>query len=284
MTMNDALLNPQPLTGDPMASEACSAGPRLSAFVPADPIDDLPIAYVEVDAEGVITRANRAARAMHSADEKEIVGNHVWDFSPQAQVDDDRRSFLAMIDSGVEPATIRRTLYANGQFRAYELHRTLIRDGEGRATGVRAANFDVTEAQIAHEEAHQARMWLESVLDSMSEAILITDALGFIRSVNPATEELFGWTAAELEGKVIEKAFPLLSYSAESDVKLNFNMALESRSRGVAMLLDRHRKELRVEISTSPIVDKENGFTIGVVSVMRRVKDVCKSAPSPEQA
>jgi PAS domain S-box-containing protein len=136
-----------------------------------------------------------------------------------------------MMSSGVEPPITRRSLYSNGEFRTYELHRTLIRDAEGRPKGVRAVTFDVTETQIAHEEAHRAHMWLESVVHSMSEAIVITDALGFIRSVNPATEALFGWRAAELEGKVVEKAFPLLAYSSESSKTLTFNMALANAAR-----------------------------------------------------
>jgi two-component system sensor kinase FixL len=249
----------------------------------SDAIDELPVAYVEIDAEGVITRANRAARQMSSPDRSEIVGRYVWEFAPENQADLDRDAFFAMMNSGEEPPVARRTLFGDGAFRTYELHRTLIRDASGRPVGVRGATFDVTEAQKANEEAHRARMWLESVLDSMSEAILITDALGFIRSVNPATEELFGWAAAELEGKVIEKAFPLLAYVAESDVKLSFNMALQSRSRGVATLLDRERREVRVESSTSPIIDKCNGYTIGVVSVMQQIKDVCKFDPPPQQ-
>jgi len=261
---------------------------RLSATVPSamantdmDAIDQLPIAYVEIGGDGVITRSNRAARAMHSPAEEEIAGMHVWDFSPQGQAEADRKAFLEMMRSGVEPPKIRRSLYANGEFRTYELHRTLIRDAEGRAVGVRGVTFDVTEAENAHEEAHRARMWLESVLDSMTEAVVITDALGFIRSVNPATEALFGWTAEELKGKVIEKAFPLLEYFSESRVPLSFNMALHSGSRGIATLIDRERRELRVEISTSPVVDKENGFTIGVVSVMQRIGDVCAFVPMP---
>ena len=51
-------------------------------------------------------------------------------------------------------------------------------------------------------------------------------------------------------------------------------------------MIDRERRELRVEINTSPVVDNENGFTIGVVSVMQRLSDVCEfvPAPWPEQA
>jgi PAS domain S-box-containing protein len=246
-----------------------------------DAIEQLPIAYVEIDAEGLITRSNRAARAMHSAEEEEIVGAYVWGFAPEAQAEIDREAFLAMMRTGVDPPVTRRTLYSDGEFRSFELHRTLIRNANGLAVGVRAVTFDVTETHLAHEEAHRARMWLESVLDSMTEAIVITDALGFIRSVNPATEALFGWKAEELEGRVIEKAFPLLEYFSESRVPLSFNMALQGGSRGVATLIDRERRELRVEISTSPVVDKENGFTIGVVSVMQQVMDVCEFVPMP---
>jgi PAS domain S-box-containing protein len=248
---------------------------------PPDPIDALPIAYVEVNAEGVITRANHAARTLHTADACEIVGMRAWEFSPEGQAEQDRQNFLAMIQSGEEPPVARRSLLSNGEFRTYELHRTLMRDGEGRVCGVRAATVDVTEAELAHEDAHQARMWLESVLDSMSEAIVITDALGFIRSVNPATEALFGWKAADLKGKVIEKAFPLLAYVAEGNAKLSFNMALQSRSRGVATLIDRKRHPIIVELSTSPVLDKSTGYTLGVVSVMQRVKDLCEFVPMP---
>lgn len=68
-----------------------------------DPIEELPVAYVEVKADGVITRSNRAARALHSADAHEIVGMHAWDFSPEGQSDFDRNAFFATMSAGVEP-------------------------------------------------------------------------------------------------------------------------------------------------------------------------------------
>lgn len=263
-------------------NEESLAIPSTDRNVGPDAIDQLPVAYVEINADGVITRANRAARKMSSPDRSEIVGRYVWEFAPDSQADLDRSAFFAMMSSGQEPPVTRRTLYGDGEFRTYELHRTLIRDASGRPAGVRGAAIDVTEAQIAHQEASKARMWLESVLDSMPDAILTTDALGFIRSVNPALEALCGWKAAELQGKVIEKAFPLLSYSSVGNEKLSFNMALQTRSKGIATVLDSERRELRVEISTSPVVDKENGYTIGVVSVIRRVSDDCGKAVTPE--
>jgi hypothetical protein len=50
-------------------------------------------------------------------------------------------------------------------------------------------------------------------------------------------------------------------------------MTLEQRFKGVAIAMNRDREEIKVEIGTSPIWDKESGTTIGVVSVLRRVRD-----------
>lgn len=252
---------------------AISANPQAQ---PSDSggrfLDELPVSYVEINADGVITLANRAARALHPADQGEIVGRRVWEFSPESLADSDRSSFLAVIDSGEDPPVTRRLLYSRGEFRTYELHRTLMRDAEDRPVGIRAVDFDVTEAQVATEEANRSRMWLESVLDSMPDAVFITDALGFIRSVNPAAEEMFGWKAAELNGKLVEKMLPLLKFASDDAKHITFNLSLERRCRGIATILDRERKELVVEICTSPVVDKEHGYTAGVVSVLRRVK------------
>jgi PAS domain S-box-containing protein len=132
--------------------------------------------------------------------------------------------------------------------------------------------LDVTEARKELEEAQRVRKWLESIMESVSDAVIVTDALGFIRAVNPAAEELFGWKAKELTGKVIEKALPMLSFASEKSKELSFTMELTGHCKGLATMLDRERREVRVDITTSPIVDKENGITTGVVSVVRRVE------------
>jgi len=45
---------------------------------------------------------------------------------------------------------------------------------------------------------------------------------------------------------------------------------LEGACRGTAGLLTRGRKELRVEISTSPIVNRESGSVSGVAVLLRK--------------
>ena len=251
-----------------------------------DILEELPVAYIELNAQGSVKRANRAARALYPHENEEIAGKLLWNLMPAAEKEISRAAFFKMMESGNSPPPIRRTIYTSAaEFRTFELHRSLMRDAAGKPAGVRWVSFDVTESQLAQQEALQARLWLESVLESIAEAVIATDALGFLRTVNPAAEELLGWKAGDLIGKMVEEGLPLLSYASADQRPLNHRLALEERTRGIATLLNRARRELRVEISTSPIVDKANGITTGVVSVLRRVEEAfqaCTMAASLE--
>lgn len=260
-----------------MVNPAISAEAAVTV-VPGLPVsnavDDLPIAYLDMNTEGVITYANRAARHLYPIPEGELVGKYVWDLLPVDEKELSRDSLLAMIRSGEDPPVIRRSIYTRtGEYRANDVHRNLVRDGQGRTVGIRCAFVDVTETQIALDEAQRACAWMESIIASMAEALIVTDALGLIRIVNPAAEALLGWKPGELKGEVIEKALPLLAYRSAGPSRLDFSSALRGHHKGIATILDRKRRQLTVKISTSPIVDTKSGFTAGVVSIMCRVEE-----------
>lgn len=240
----------------------------------SDPLDDLPVAYVEMNSRGVIVRANRLTRAQHYSEAGELIGRLAWEFVPIEEQEPNCAAFMAALQSGVDPPPVLRSVFTrSGSFRTLELHRNLIRDAAGQPTGMRVVSVDVTDALKVAEEERRTRIWLESVLAAMADAVIVTDALGFIRTVNPAAEEMFGWTAAELKGKVIERVLPVLSYRSRDAAQASFKHTLDKRTRGVATILDHERREVRVEIGTSPILDSQNGGTIGVVKVLRRLDD-----------
>jgi len=238
-----------------------------------DAIEGLSLPYLEMDASGIITRANRATLALHPLEHGALLGRMAWDLMATDEKEQSCAAYFMFMESGEEPLPVLRSLYTrHGAFRTYQMHRSLMRDSDGRPVGMRMVCLDVTEARKELEEAQRVRKWLESIMESVSDAVIVTDALGFIRAVNPAAEELFGWKAKELTGKVIEKALPMLSFASEKSKELSFTMELTGHCKGLATMLDRERREVRVDITTSPIVDKENGITTGVVSVVRRVE------------
>jgi PAS domain S-box-containing protein len=93
-----------------------------------------------------------------------------------------------------------------------------------------------------------------------------------VRFANPALEALFGFRASELEGKVIEEAVPILEYQSLEGTALDRRTAIEKNSKGTALLAAGNGSKVKVEISTSPIRDKNNGYVSGVAAILRRAK------------
>ena len=236
----------------------------------ADPIDDLPLPYIELDANGIVVRANRATLALHPAERGPLVGKLAWDFMAADEKDPSFASFCSALESGEEPPAVRRSLYdSTGHFRSYELHRSLVRDCDGKPVGMRLLCVDVTKTSKAYEETHRRLVQLRSVLDSIGEAVIVADAMGFILAMNPAAEALLHGVAAEMKDTPIEQVLPILGDSDGSKSNRSFTQSLECAWKGSAAAFDCARREFRAEISASPIVDKENGSTTGVVFVLR---------------
>jgi PAS domain S-box-containing protein len=243
---------------------------QTAASIDTDPIDDLPLPYIEMDAFGVVTRANRATLALHPPERGELVGKMVWDLMAADEKDPSFAAYCSTMEAGAEPEVVRRSLYdRSGQFRTYELYRKLMRDERGAAAGMRVIFVDVTEKVKALDEAHRTRLWLESIMESVWEAVIVTDSVGFIRKANPAAEKLLRANHGELAGMLIEEGLPITECAGGNRSELQFNSWLETPSRGTATVLDRQGKEIHVDLSTSPIFDKETRSTTGVVYILR---------------
>jgi two-component system cell cycle sensor histidine kinase/response regulator CckA len=51
------------------------------------------------------------------------------------------------------------------------------------------------------QELEKREAWLQTVLDSMADAMVVTDAAGGIQSLNPTAERLTGWASREAAGR-----------------------------------------------------------------------------------
>jgi PAS domain S-box-containing protein len=235
-------------------------------------IDELPLPYVEIDAHGIITRANRATLAQHHPEQGELIGKSGWELMAVDEKDRSSAAFLSYMESGEDPPVITRSIFdRSGSFRTYQLHRSLMRDAEEKPAGMRMVCVDVTETARALEEARRARQWLESGMASLAEAVILTDILGVVQSVNPAAEELCGFTAQEFKDKIIEDAIPIRGYESANGVPLTRRAAIAGACKGIGGLLTREGKEVRVEISTSRMIHKETDSLSGVAITLRKI-------------
>ena len=232
-------------------------------------LHDLPVAYAEVDAEGILRAVNPMACQMHRMSEEEILGHSIWEFVPHDEAKQDRIDFFRAMESGEDPPVIRRSLYtASGEYRTHEIHRRMLRNPGGHPIGLSCVTFDVSELEAANQESRRARQWLESALAAIPQAVILTDALGFVRYINSAAERLICWPSRELLGQQIEKGMPILSAVSKSKKPLSFRFTLHEPWNGDVELLTRDRQTVAVWLSASPTLDQETGHTNGVVIVL----------------
>lgn len=233
-------------------------------------IDELNVGYMEVNCDGRILRVNQASCDMLQMDSETMLGQTPWDYMALDEIERSQEAFRAVIFSGHEPLPVHRSVYtAKGEFRTYEIHRSLMRDSDGSITGMRLIYFDVTDLREAHDEAHRTKLWLESVLTAIDEAVIVTDAIGFVRMMNPAAEKLTGWKASELTGKSIQSGCPILKFTLADPSQGRVRMGLDGPCKGTARILDHNRVERSIFINAAPIFDPEHGYTTGVVQLWR---------------
>jgi PAS domain S-box-containing protein len=240
----------------------------------ADPIEDFPLPIVDLDMQGNIVRVNRAACILYQEEAAGLLGNPLWEFMASSDVQISKKAFRELIKSGEEPPTLRRTFRSkNGVFRTCDVYRCFLHGEDGQRVGLRAAYVDVTETAEAFEASLQGGRWIKSLLASIAEAVVAVDVLGFITYVNPAAEEMIGWTAKELQGKSIEDALPVLDQHSGDQAILALESALDRRAKAETLLLDSCGRQQRIEIHCAPIIDQESGSITGVISVLKRLNE-----------
>ncbi len=104
----------------------------------------------------------------------------------------------------------------------------------------------------AQAESHDAVTRLSTILRSIGDAVIATDARGRVTFLNPIAEQLTGWSHEEARGKALDQVFDLLPHGV--------------------LVAKGGRTETPIEMSTAPIRDAA-GVHRGIVRVFRNVGD-----------
>jgi two-component system cell cycle sensor histidine kinase/response regulator CckA len=121
-------------------------------------------------------------------------------------------------------------------------------------------------------ELRQQRAWMRTSLNAMSDAVIITDQLGCVRYVNPAAEQLTGWSASESLGQALSHILKLVPVDGPGFAGAAEFLAPSGGPRifppGLKMVT-RGGRQIAVEGEITP--SSEDGIQLGEVVVLRDI-------------
>lgn len=125
--------------------------------------------------------------------------------------------------------------------------------------------------------AEQRGRWLDSVLQSMRDAVVTIDPHGKVTLLNPAAEELTGWSQPDALGKAIQDVMVVVDAERRTPLMNPALSALQplrhvNRSTRPLLLIGRHGIESLIDDSAT-IIQDERGAPAGAVLVFRPSAD-----------
>jgi PAS domain S-box-containing protein len=148
--------------------------------------EQAPIAYNEIDQQGIIRKVNRASCTLLGSTADELVGKFVWDF-----VEPDLQNFVRTVvierlngSRPIAPYDLE-FLSKDGSAIPVEMHETLIHGRAGEIAGLRAALLDNRQRKIAEQASRKAAQYnleLKIKNDELAEALESARQANLIKS------------------------------------------------------------------------------------------------------
>jgi len=112
--------------------------------------------------------------------------------------------------------------------------------------------------------------WYASALDSLTDAVIATNAQGGITFMNPAAETLTGWSLRQVLGKKFNETFRISSATQPHSLSAPLEIPAASTpdrslARPVGMLRTKDGHKHRIEYSVTPIKGDEDQITGNLV-------------------
>jgi PAS domain S-box-containing protein len=160
--------------------------------------EEAPVAYHEIDREGIIRRVNRTECGLLGYAPEEMLGRPVWEFVAPEQRDIARDVVRRKLAAPYQPGPFHREwLRRDGGRLIVEMHENVILDSQGQVSAIRTATLDITERQRAEEALRASEERYRSLVDNATYGIYRVTADGALLDVNPAFVEMLGYPSKE---------------------------------------------------------------------------------------
>jgi len=146
----------------------------------------------------------------------------------------------------------------------------------GKIAGLFGPLHDVTGEVTAARKLQHSEARARRILDSIGDAVIVTDADSCITRMNPVAEALTGWSFEEAENLPLSDVFRIINEESRLPVE---SPAQKVTSRGTVatlanhtLLISRDDREIHIDDSVAPIRNDQGELT-GIVLVFRDIDE-----------
>jgi PAS domain S-box-containing protein len=159
--------------------------------------DFLPYGAEILDSEGFIIDCNPGSTRLLGYTREELVGKHITEFMHPDVVHIFKKKFSQLLKGNLISTEVMMVRKDGKILHTLRAGQPIVDNETGQIIGVLALSVDITDGKKAEREKTR----LATVVEQAGEAIVITDTKGTIQYVNPAFEQVTGYTAKEALGK-----------------------------------------------------------------------------------
>ena len=242
------------------------------------------------DKTGYITKVNKYFLELFGYSKEEVIGKHVMECTPMIDegnyecasgevlrigkefIDDAQKRIADLIEKGKVTNWEAYYFCKNKKVVPIEQNIVCLYNKEGERTGAVAVIRDITLRRKGEKELKETKEFLEKVIESTQDGILIVDEKGYILSSNTSLERMSGFDKNELIG---QHASSLIVDDKEIK-KAILEKTVELFEKGFATYEAQYKtkagKCLNVECTSSMISNDEGEYIAGV-AVLRDISE-----------
>jgi PAS domain S-box-containing protein len=217
---------------------------------------------------GKILSWNAAAQCLFGYTQKEIFGRSITKLIPKDRIAEERSILSRLRRHGRVDNYETVRICKDGKLIDVSISLSPIRGADGRMVGAYKIARGITARKQAEDALRQSEQLMRAILDTAADAIITIDERGFIRSVNSATEQLFGYTAAELVAKNVNRLMPEPFHREHDQYLRNYCKTEERKIIGIGREVTGQRKNgttFPMHLSVSEVRLKDQRLFTGIV-------------------
>ena len=231
-------------------------------------------AIISKSLDGTVTSWNHAAEEMFGYSSDEMLGQRITKLFPREKLHEEDDFIKRITQNQTIKHFETERIAKNKKFVQISVSLSPVKNSLGEIIGISTIARDITQVkQLQKSLAHEHER-LRVTMDSIADAVIMTNTDGKVTYINPVAENLTGWSAENALNKNIDDVFTIVNDNSRLPcispiyrcLSENQITSLENNT----LLISRNGNEYGIEDSAAPIRD-EKGETIGVVLVFHDV-------------